>query len=108
MLSTQLQNAVIELLSQFLGSDFSNLERLKEQHEAATQGEGRGEGGEGGGEGREGREKNNICPLLTHLHPVCIEHEQAAIKFSRISKKKDSDKVCFDYCMDCMEPVMTK
>ncbi len=56
MLSTQLQNAVIELLSQFLATDYGNLERLKEQHEAASQGEGR-RGGRGGGRG--GRERGD-------------------------------------------------
>ena len=50
MLSTQLQNAVIELLSQFLSNDFGNLERLKEQHDAAAQGEGGVRGSEGWGE----------------------------------------------------------
>ena len=40
MLSTQLQNAVIELLSQFITNDFGKLEKLKETHEAASQGKG--------------------------------------------------------------------
>ena len=38
MLSTQLQNAVIELLSQFISKDFSELDRLKENYDATWQG----------------------------------------------------------------------
>ncbi len=39
MLSTQLQNAVIELLSQFIANDFSEIDKLKENYESAGQGE---------------------------------------------------------------------
>lgn len=39
MLSTQLQNAVIELLSQFIANDFSEIDKLKENYESAWQGE---------------------------------------------------------------------
>ncbi len=38
MLSTQLENAVIELLSQFISSDFGKLEKLKENQENASLG----------------------------------------------------------------------
>ncbi len=62
MLSTQLENAVIELLSQFITNDFGKLEKLKDNYETAMQGEGeqRNEDGEerrrGRGRGRrEGR-----------------------------------------------------
>ena len=51
MLSTQLHNAVIELLSKFLSEDFSKLERLKEAYDVAWQG-GRVRGGRGEGERR--------------------------------------------------------
>ena len=38
MLSTQLENAVIELLSQFISADFGKLEKLKENQEIASLG----------------------------------------------------------------------
>ena len=38
MLSTQLQNAVVELLSMLLSKDFAHLEKLKENLEASSQG----------------------------------------------------------------------
>ena len=38
MLSTQLQNAVVELLSLLLSKDFAHLEKLKENFEASSQG----------------------------------------------------------------------
>lgn len=38
MLSTQLQNAVVELLSLLLSKDFAHLEKLKENLEASAQG----------------------------------------------------------------------
>ena len=39
MLSSQLQNAVIELLSQFISNDFSDMEKVKESFESAWHGE---------------------------------------------------------------------
>ena len=36
MLSTQLQNAVVELLSMLLSTDFGHLEKLKENAEASS------------------------------------------------------------------------
>jgi hypothetical protein len=38
MLSTQLQNAVVELLSLLLSKEFAHLEKLKENLEASAQG----------------------------------------------------------------------
>jgi hypothetical protein len=38
MLSTQLQNAVVELLSLLLSKEFARLEKLKENLEASAQG----------------------------------------------------------------------
>ena len=69
MLSTQLHNAVIELLSKFLSEDFSKLERLKEAYDVAWQGGrvGRGEGGGGRGEGSGGRELYNVLRLIDDI-----------------------------------------
>jgi len=60
MLSTQLQNAVIELLSQFISSDFGKLEKLKENQENASMGKTRPE--------REGEEKRGVT-----IHDKCQE-----------------------------------
>lgn len=38
MLSTQLESAVIELLSQFISNDFAEIDKLKESFETAWQG----------------------------------------------------------------------
>ena len=65
MLSSQLQNAVIELLSQFISADFGNLEKLRESHETASQGEEHGGEGEGGREGgREGEGEKEGCNIF--------------------------------------------
>lgn len=84
MLSTQLQNAVIELLSQFISTDFGNLEKLKENFEAASQGSWKGKVG--------GREGGRAILTCTFTSP---EHDQAIKNFSRLSKKRDSEKVTY-------------
>ena len=76
MLSTQLQNAVIELLSQFISSDFGKLEKLKESQENASLGEAKlglgGERGGGGGGGRRFIERGDINVVHVKSMPcVC-------------------------------------
>ena len=52
-----------------------------------------GRTGKGGGRRERERERErDRIPLLSQL--LIAEHDQAMAKFSRVSKKKDSEKVC--------------
>ena len=41
----------------------------------------------------------NLSLLCSSLYLVFSEHEQAMVKFSRVSKKKDSEKVVVHYIL---------
>ena len=88
MLSTQLENAVIELLSQFISADFGKLEKLKENQEIASLGK----------QCWSSCSEASFVYVLLHSPHVFAEHEQATIKYSRASKKRDSEKV-FGICV---------